>query len=503
MKKGINDMKETARLAALILCLILVTQTLACAGDTDTEMTAPETETAEEETTRSVLPTNLPDMDWQGREFRVLGYANGAYPQFSSFEIYSDGETGEVVIDAVYRRNRLIEEKYNVKITQNLDDHDDMWTATTVHIYRVVTSQEDLYDLVFCNVNFIGSLARDGMFHDINGVDYIDFSSDYWNPEVNAALSYRNKLYFTTSDFSLRDKNRAYILIYNRDLAKDHGFGNIVDLVRAGTWTIDKMTEYSKAVAGDANGNGVIDDKDNFGTAMDSYVSFATFMVGCDNTFLTKTSEDTFELTIYNEHAINSIDKVLKLTGTPSDAVFCEDWSGKVDYDYWYVANTLFNERRVLFITTFPHELKIYSAETDFEYGIIPFPKYDEQQKKHYTMADYMTMLFAIPATNPEPDFAGFMLEALSSASTSTSLQAYYEISCKTKYTYDEESAEMLDLIFSNIVFEPAVVYNIGDLTSIYFILAESKANNFASLYKEREKMATTDLENLARDFDS
>ena len=56
------------------------------------------------------------------------------------------------------------------------------------------------------------------MFHDINGVDYIDFSSDYWNPEVNAALSYRNKLYFTTSDFSLRDKNRTYILIYNLSL---------------------------------------------------------------------------------------------------------------------------------------------------------------------------------------------------------------------------------------------------------------------------------------------
>ena len=498
MKKGINDMKETARLAALILCLILVTQTLACAGDTDTEMTAPETETAEEETTRSVLPTNLPDMDWQGREFRVLGYANGAYPQFSSFEIYSDGETGEVVNDAIYRRNRVIEDRYNVKIAQYLAEEE-----TSQRHRKVAAAYEDLYDLGFFNVYSIGLAALEKLFFNLNDIDYIDFSQSYWYEEVNKALSYRNRLYFTSSDFALRDKNRAYILLYNRAMAENFGLGNLADLVRAGTWTIDKMTEYSKAVAGDANGNGVIDDKDNFGTAMDSYISFATFMVGCDNTFLTKTSEDTFELTIYNEHAINSIDKVLKLTGTPSDAVFCEDWSGKVDYDYWYVASTLFIERRVLFITTFPHALKKYSAETDFEYGIIPFPKYDEQQKKHYTMADYMTMLFAIPVTNAEPDFAGFMLEALSSASTSTSLQAYYEISCKTKYTYDEESAEMLDLIFSNIVFEPAVVYNIGDLTSIYFILAESKANNFASLYKEREKMATTDLENLARDFDS
>ena len=110
-------------------------------------------------------------------------------------------------------------------------------------------------------------------------------------------------------------------------------------------------------------------------------------------------------------------------------------------------------------------------------------------------------MLFAIPVTNAEPDFAGFMLEALSSASTSTSLQAYYEISCKTKYTYDEESAEMLDLIFSNIVYETALVYGVGDLRSLYMLIPEQKKNTFVSLYKTREKRALKDLEKLAEDL--
>lgn len=496
-------MRNCVRLLALLLGLLMLAQTLACTAGTDVSGSDTQSQETAEDTTAGILPTTLPDTDWEGREFRVLGYENGGYPQFSSFEIYSDGETGEVVNDAVYRRNRAIEEKYNVKISQYLDSHDDMWSATTDHIYTVVTSQEDLYDLVFCNINFAGALARDGMFHDFNKVNYIDFEREYWNPEVNAALSVKNKLFFTSSDFALRDKNRAYILIYNRDLAKDHGFGNIADLVRAGTWTIDKIAEFSKKVAGDANGNGEIDDQDNFGIAMDSYISFATFMIGCENKFLSKTTDDTYELTVYNDRAINSVDKIIKLTESPSEAIYCEEWSGKVDYDYWYVANNLFNAERVLFITTFPHELKKYSAECDFEYGIIPFPKYDEQQKKHYTMSDYMSMLFAIPSTSPDPDFAGFMLEALSAASTSTSLQAYYEISCKTKYTYDQESAEMLDILFSGIVYEPAVVYNIGDLTNVYFILAQSRSNTLTSLYKERETMALTDLENLIKDFEN
>ncbi len=489
-------MKETARLAALILCLILVTQTLACAGDTDTEMTAPETETAEEETTRSVLPTNLPDMDWQGREFRVLGYANGAYPQFSSFEIYSDGETGEVVNDAIYRRNRVIEDRYNVKIAQYLAEEE-----TSQRHRKVAAAYEDLYDLGFFNVYSIGLAAREKLFFNLNDIDYIDFSQSYWYEEVNKALSYRNRLYFTSSDFALRDKNRAYILLYNRAMAENFGLGNLADLVRAGTWTVDKMTEFSKLVSSDLNGNGEIDEQDRFGLALDSYNAFANFITGCNNTILTKTGDDTFELTMNNEHTVNSVDKVLALTGNESIATFCEFWANKVDYDVWYVGIRLFSSERALFYTSFPHDLKVFSADCEFEYRIIPFPKYDDAQDNYYTSADFLSMLFAIPVTNAEPDFAGFMLEALSSASTSTSLQAYYEISCKTKYTYDEESAEMLDLIFSNIVYETALVYGVGDLRSLYMLIPEQKKNTFVSLYKTREKRALKDLEKLAEDL--
>lgn len=100
MKKGINDMKETARLAALILCLILVTQALACSGASDTSVQPDlQNNSASDETTTGIITANLPDTNWEGREFRVLGYVDDTYPQFSNFEIYSDGETGEVVND--------------------------------------------------------------------------------------------------------------------------------------------------------------------------------------------------------------------------------------------------------------------------------------------------------------------------------------------------------------------------------------------------------------------
>lgn len=495
-------MKEPAKLAALLLCIVLLLQTVACAGESKDVKAGNETETtATEETTNSMLSPSLPDKNWDGREFRSLAYKHSTYSQFDTFEIYAESETGEVVNDAVFRRNRFVEGKYNVKITQVLEDNND--EGTMANIRRVVATQEDLYDIAFSYIQQIGILAREGLFYDLNKVNYIDFSQDYWNPEVNAAMSFKNRLFFTSSDFSLRDKSRAYILIYNRNLAKDHAIGNIADLVRAGTWTIDKMAEYSKSVAADANANGAVDDEDVFGTVMDSYNAFITLMIACGNVSMTKTSEDIYELSLNNEHTISSIDKVLNLTGQPNEAIFCDDWKGKVDYDHWGVSGRVFMAGRALFTIAFPHSLKSYSADCEFEYGIIPFPKYDETQKNHYTFADIFCMLFAIPITNQETDFAGFMLEALSAAATTTSLQAYYEISCKTKYTYDQESAEMLDLIFSNIVYEPMIVYNIGDMRSMYYKLAEKKDNVFSSLYASVEKRALADIDKLVDDFDS
>jgi hypothetical protein len=48
-----------------------------------------------------------------------------------------------------------------------------------------------------------------------------------------------------------------------------------------------------------------------------------------------------------------------------------------------------------------------------------------------------------------------------------------------------EDDAEMLKYIFSNIVHEPCVVYNLGFLFGIYNQIAMDKQNNFVQLYKE------------------
>lgn len=62
-------------------------------------------------TTADPLDDDLPAADYGGYEFRFYTYG-------SSVDMYaSDGENGEVVNDAIYKLNRTVEERFNVKIT--------------------------------------------------------------------------------------------------------------------------------------------------------------------------------------------------------------------------------------------------------------------------------------------------------------------------------------------------------------------------------------------------
>ena len=106
---------KSKRLCMLLSCLLLFSG--ACGKTPD--VTESVTETIGTETKTEPLDParvlTLPDKDWGGRTFRVLGYECG-YTQFRTFEISAEGENGEVVNDAIFRRNTAIEDKYNVRI---------------------------------------------------------------------------------------------------------------------------------------------------------------------------------------------------------------------------------------------------------------------------------------------------------------------------------------------------------------------------------------------------
>lgn len=464
-----------------------VTETAAQSSSADT--TAAET---------TAVTADLPDTDWNGRTFTVLGTDNTTYPQFSNLEICSDALTGDIVNDAVYNRNSALEEKYDVKFAKISKDN---WGSTEEvnTLTKAVASGDTTYDLAFMTLDKVGSVVSGGSFMDMSALQYVDYTKPYWNSEVNASVSIDGKLFFTTSDYSLQDKRRTYILVYNRDLAKNYNLTGAVDLVKNGGWTTEVMQTWSETVSADLDGDGKRTDADCYGVVMDSYNAFQAFITGCENNIITKGDNDKLALTANNEHMISSIDKIIALTCNTDNALFCNDFSGKVSYDFWSVSTHVFDAGNALFNAVFTCSLQKFSADTEFDYGVLPFPKFDETQDYYYDFPDIIgVMVFGVPKSAGDPAFTGFMLEALSAASTDTSLYAYYQVSCKDKYTYDQDSADMLDLIFEHISYDLGTIFSFGGINSILNDkIPSQKKNNFASLYAKVESKALTDIDKL------
>lgn len=86
-------------------------------------------------------------------------------------------------------------------------------------------------------------------------------------------------------------------------------------------------------------------------------------------------------------------------------------------------------------------------------FGIIPYPKYDEEQKDYCARVSYY-MPPMIPITNTNLELVGAVLEEANYRAKKNITPAYYDITLKGKYSRDPESISMLDLIFSSRVID-------------------------------------------------
>lgn len=368
-------------------------------------------------------------------------------------------------------------------------------------LIQAIQSGEDRYELAFVTLSRLGGLARDGMLYDLNTVGNIDFSKAWWNETINDSLSLCNKLFFTSSDFSLRDKSRSTLMLYNKDLLMRLNLDDPTAMVRDGTWTIDVMNQWIEVASIDQNGDGKTDTNDMFGLAVDAADAVNVFTTGCDVQKIIKDNNGIPIFNVNNEHTANVLDKILPMFTNRNYTVEPMTWKGDVPGDIWYIGYDMFYAGHVLFSTIFLHQLSDMSEKCEEDYRILPVPKYDETQNAYYSIVNNYGMMFAIPASCQDPEFSGFMLEALSAASTDTSLKAYYEISCKTKYTYDEGSAKMLDLVFDGMRYDLAAIYNINGMSNIFESLIDKPNQNIASRYAAVEKSAKKDLDTLVADL--
>ena len=461
----------TSKKILVILIIIIMTAALFTScdeTDEDTQTTTAESSQQKEDGGVALLP-DLPEHDWSGYNFKLLTFDWGTSSDLAIWnvrDIVAEEETGEPINDAVYRRNMTLEEKYNFTIElifpTNLMSYATHGTPGLLGMLRAAVAAGDNY---FDAIEFPGNLvaaSQEGLLVNLFGIDYLDLSKPWWDQSAVKELSIGNKLFFTSGDCVLVNRDAVSVMLFNKQLLAELGLENPYELVRNGKWTLDKFSNMARVAAVDLNGNGQMDlDIDRFGFI--SSTSSLELINGTGMRIAGKDGNDLPVLTFGSDRdfsAVFAVDDILHADFT---------WS------FWNETNGLnldsdpilsrpvgaFTGGRGLFMQATVRTLEsLRGMETDF--GILPMPWLDEKQGKWYhSVSNLGRAAIAIPNFHDtdELDRIGFILEAIAAESRYTVLPAHCDIQLTGKFTRDDESSEMLDIIFNSMVWDPGIIY--------------------------------------------
>lgn len=432
---------------------------------------------------------NLPTGDYDGETFTILVPTHA----LSEFEGENSGET---VSNAVYQRNSVVADKLNVKIVPyNIAGTWDDATTFKKTITEAYYSGEDTYQLVSGYAAYITSLASEGCFYNWNELDKVDFKADWWNKSVIEQMNVNNKLYFVTGDLSLSALQYMFCLFFSKDMMDNKNLDYPYEYVKDGAWTFDVFYNYAVSVHNDVNGDGVYDsENDEFGYVVDNENYISAYLAAFDVPITVRDDKGYPELAIFNnDKFIERFQATYALIRNDEGSLYQEGTQINVSSSSGTSIH-MFTENRALFISSTLGQAEfLRSSEVNF--GIVPLPKYTENQKEYNTTSWDGYTLFCIPNVIQDPDFVGTVIENLAGYSNYYVYPAFVDVTLKTKIidAYDDDSREMVDLIRKGATYDFGVVNSVhcGSPAHIWRSLVQDENLGIASQLKSVESSIT------------
>ena len=471
------------KLSILLSLLMLSSVATACAGDGEAVVTtaadtaAEVTETAPVETEPSYLPDDLPeDLDFGGEVVHIFGWERDV-PEFTV-----EKETGDVVSDAIFARNRKVEERLNVDLTYTLAPGNSTYKSDWVKAVKQSTMAGDGANDIVGGYSMAGaSLAYERLLLDLKEQPYLDFSKPWWPASLINEATCDGKLYFCSGDISNYMIYYLNAVFFNKALAQSYDTGDLYALVKDGKWTLDKMAQLSANAYHDLNGDGQKDPSDQFGLTMSSVCADSLFFSsGLRTTEIGEDGLPVISEMFGGEKTQDLVSYLVDLFKTNSAYLSLDD-------NYMLP----FLEERALFFLVDVAFAGDKLRFTEIDYGILPLPKYDEAQEEYNTISSFTYTLYGIPVDAKTPDRSAAVLECLGSEAYRTVSPALFETALKVKYAGDDATSEMYDIIRDGVVFDIGRIFNdsMRSLTYSLFRGALREGNaNWISTYQKNSK---------------
>ena len=443
------DMKKP--IASLILCALLMSS-LSCSQtaekDINTDDTGISSDTPGQEDTTASSYAEFEGVDYGGAEILIQteNTFKSALEICSNYLIETSGEeTGDIVSDAAFRRNRKVEDMLNVKFVYshiNFNWDDEIKTK----IVQPILAGDYTADLYFAPLYEAAPLALENYFYNVAEIKEFDLNSDWWYKDYMADTSFADgKYYILAGDYFIDVIRSCHALYFNKNTAEDL-FGNgeiFYDDVLSGSWTLDKFNSYVSSAYLDLNGDSKNDENDRHGLIIgdDYWGSCMPFIISSDVTFIERDENGSPVIVMNNQHTDDVYTKILELYN--NEGSFMVKKEAKTAY--LNTGSLFLNYSRLGNMETL--------RDTEDDISPLPYPKFDENQENYTTSSHDTALVGMLPITMPEErvGMVSTTIEALCQVTHNDLLPVYHDQALKNKYAHDEKTADMVDIIIGNI----------------------------------------------------
>lgn len=488
------EYRPVIRTLALMLAILMILAALAaCKGpgsdglDTDG---SPAEETKYPGENGYVLAVN----DYRGATCAIYSGMNG-----SSTDFIAEEETGETLNDSTFRRNLKVENLYNVRFSiteMQSDDQDQQMFSQQVR--SIIMSGEDDYQLMEGYAWAVSGITLENeYFHNFLGLPYLDFDQAWWPAEYMKNARIGNNLYMLVGNITYTYYDLFTAILFNKQMAENYRVDDLYETVRDGKWTIDKLIGYAERAVADLDGDGRMDPlTDQYGFTLQRRYPTDSFVTAFE-VRLTDTDDRGMPVLLpLTDKYVDVFNKIQAFCYSDTTNFVMTKALYEREEKTFLEGRSLFEGKRMLLVREYR------AMENDF--GILPYPKWDEKQENYHSFSDvYNTPVFVIPVTT-EGTMSANLLEALSYFGYQTILPAYYEKALKGKTARDEQSGEMLDIIYNNVSYDFIQIYGYNLYPGPDLLLGQSLADNRTITYEynSRKRMYETKMNELIEMLD-
>ena len=480
--------KNLCAFLALILCAIMCLLLLvACGGNKTNDKPIIETP----ETEGGAVYPNIPAKDYGGHEFTFITRTASA---FNIDFIESESETGETLPDAIYRRNSIITEKYNVKIRQmRVSD-------ITTEVRTQVMGGTVEFDAILASCSRLATMAQEGLLYNLLDIDLFNWDNGYWDKNSKEQLMIGNKLYFANCALDIH--SIGFFVFFNKKLIQDANLTSPHEYMKNNEWTMDTWSTMLRSVSRDLDNDGAMTEFDLYGSLAEHHNArmflYASGIRGTTN------DENGYPIVTLMDNADKTVGIYEKIKETLSDSTVaycmtCSPVGANGWPDKWHYLRHLFTQDHYMFYYAGSDGLPAM-ADMESEFGVCPFPKYDKSQEEYKTIYPYNCSLLAIPSVSSDIDRTARILEDMNYYSTITVMPAWYDTLLARRYARDDESEESLTILRNNCVYDLGLYYDFGGLRSRIMDVDFHKGNISRS-YDAFKKGIDADIKKIYETF--